>query len=68
MHTLTIDSDPHAEAFYLHFGAVRVGATPSTVRPDRLLPRLELHPHALRRTAVPATTNPPGHDPPHRAE
>ena len=50
MHTLTIDSDPYAEPFYLHAGAVRVGGTPSTVRPGRLLPRLELDVHALRRT------------------
>jgi GNAT superfamily N-acetyltransferase len=40
--TLEIDSDPYAEPFYLHAGAVRTGASPSTVDPGRLLPRLEL--------------------------
>ncbi len=40
--TLEIASDPYAEPFYLHAGAVRTGAVPSTVYPDRLLPRLEL--------------------------
>lgn len=39
---LTIDSDPNAEAFYLHMGAVRIGQAPSTVDPDRLLPLLLL--------------------------
>jgi GNAT superfamily N-acetyltransferase len=42
MHTLELDSDPHAEAFYLHAGARRVGESVSTVDPDRRLPRLEL--------------------------
>ena len=42
MRVLRIDSDPHAEAFYRHAGAVRTGAARSTVDPDRLLPRLEL--------------------------
>ena len=42
MTALEIDSDPHAEAFYLHAGAVRTGESPSTVDPARLLPRLEL--------------------------
>jgi GNAT superfamily N-acetyltransferase len=42
MRTLEIDSDPYAEPFYLHAGAVRVGESPSTVLPGRLLPRLEL--------------------------
>lgn len=55
LRTLTIDSDPHAEPFYLHCGAVRVGEAASTVRPDRLLPRLELDTRAIRRTAGPAT-------------
>lgn len=40
--TLAIDSDPHAEAFYLHAGAIRVGETASAVEPGRFLPRLEL--------------------------
>jgi GNAT superfamily N-acetyltransferase len=42
MTLLEIDSDPHAEPFYRHAGAVRTGESPSTVDPDRLLPRLEL--------------------------
>lgn len=40
--TLEIVSDPYAEPFYLHAGAVRTGTTPSTVDPTRLLPRLTL--------------------------
>jgi GNAT superfamily N-acetyltransferase len=40
--TLEIDSDPYAEAFYLHAGAARVGEFASTVDPARLLPRLRL--------------------------
>lgn len=39
-----IDADPHAEGFYLAMGAVRVGASPSTVIPGRLLPRLRATP------------------------
>lgn len=42
MTLLEIDSDPHAEPFYRHAGAVRTGESPSTVDPARLLPRLEL--------------------------
>ena len=51
MTALEIDSDPNAEPFYRHAGAVRTGESPSTVDPTRLLPRLEL--------AVPAGS--PGH-------
>jgi GNAT superfamily N-acetyltransferase len=40
--TLEIDSDPYAEPFYRHAGAVRVGESVSTVDPTRRLPRLEL--------------------------
>jgi GNAT superfamily N-acetyltransferase len=40
--TLEIASDPYAEPFYLHAGAVRTGTTPSTVDPTRSLPRLVL--------------------------
>jgi GNAT superfamily N-acetyltransferase len=40
--TLEIDSDPYAEPFYRHAGAVRTGTSPSTVDPARLLPRLAL--------------------------
>jgi len=39
---LTIDADPHAEAFYLAAGAVRVRAVPSESIPGRVLPQLEL--------------------------
>lgn len=53
LRVLEIDSDPHAEPFYRHAGAVRVGSSPSTVDPTRLLPHLELavphQPTATRR-------------------
>lgn len=39
---LSIDADPHAEAFYLARGAVRTGSIPSSSIPGRTLPRLEL--------------------------
>jgi GNAT superfamily N-acetyltransferase len=39
---LTIDADPHAEAFYLAHGAVRTGAVASASIPGRVLPQLEL--------------------------
>jgi len=39
---LTIDADPHAEAFYLHAGARRVGDVASGSVPNRTLPRVEL--------------------------
>src|SRR5699024_955300 len=39
---LTIDADPHAETFYRHAGARRVGDVPSGSIPNRTLPRLEL--------------------------
>lgn len=39
---LAIDADPHAEAFYLARGAVRVGAVASGSVPGRVLPQLEL--------------------------
>jgi GNAT superfamily N-acetyltransferase len=42
MTALEIDSDPNAEPFYRHAGAVRTGESQSTVDPGRLLPRLEL--------------------------
>jgi GNAT superfamily N-acetyltransferase len=35
---LTIDSDPHAEPFYLAMGAKRIGSTPSGSIPGRELP------------------------------
>jgi GNAT superfamily N-acetyltransferase len=37
---ITIDADPHAEAFYLAMGAVRVGEVASESIPGRVLPRL----------------------------
>lgn len=39
---LSIDADPHAEAFYVHAGARRVGVTASGSISGRVLPRLEL--------------------------
>ncbi|HEX6360760.1 GNAT family N-acetyltransferase [Actinophytocola sp.] len=38
--SFSLDSDPFAEPFYLTMGAVRVGTSPSAVRPGRELPRL----------------------------
>ena len=38
--TLSIDSDPFAEGFYLAMGATRVGSVPSGSIPGRELPRL----------------------------
>jgi hypothetical protein len=35
---LRIDADPHAEGFYRAMGAVRVGETPSSSIPGRMLP------------------------------
>ncbi|WP_064972353.1 GNAT family N-acetyltransferase [Modestobacter caceresii] len=40
--TLELDADPHAEAFYRHLGAVRIGSSPSTASPGRSLPRMSL--------------------------
>jgi GNAT superfamily N-acetyltransferase len=37
---LEVDSDPHAEAFYLAMGMRRIGAAPSGSIPGRMLPRL----------------------------
>ncbi len=41
---LAIESDPHAEGFYLRMGATRVGASAAPVEgdPNRLLPVLEI--------------------------
>ncbi|WP_218828606.1 GNAT family N-acetyltransferase [Rhodococcus sp. 15-649-2-2] len=39
---LTLDADPGAESFYLHFGAVRIGTAVSGSIPGRELPRLEI--------------------------
>jgi hypothetical protein len=41
---MTIDADPHAEAFYLAMGAVRVGEAASESIPGRSLPRLAYRP------------------------
>ncbi len=38
---LSIQSDPHAEGFYLRLGARRTGEAPSQSIPGRLLPMLE---------------------------
>jgi GNAT superfamily N-acetyltransferase len=38
--TMMIQSDPHAEGFYLAMGAERVGKQESTVTPGRMLPLL----------------------------
>lgn len=42
--SIEIDSDPHAEAFYAHLGARRIGKTaaPMDGKPARYLPRLVL--------------------------
>ena len=40
-HTLALDSDPGAVAFYLHHGARQVGESASGSIPGRVLPRLE---------------------------
>ncbi|RNB92318.1 GNAT family N-acetyltransferase [Brevibacillus fluminis] len=39
--TVTIHSDPFAEPFYLAMGAVRIGETPSTAIPGRMLPFMQ---------------------------
>ncbi|WP_435748853.1 GNAT family N-acetyltransferase [Microbacterium sp. PMB16] len=39
---LELDADPGAEAFYLRFGARRIGTAPSGSVPGRVLPRLEI--------------------------
>jgi GNAT superfamily N-acetyltransferase len=40
-HTVTLTADPNAEPFYSRQGAVRVGETASTIRPDRKLPLMK---------------------------
>ena len=37
---LVLDADPGAESFYERFGARRIGSTPSSLVPERLLPRM----------------------------
>ncbi len=37
---LLIESDPHAEGFYLKLGAERIGKVPSQARRGRVLPLL----------------------------
>ena len=39
---LRVQSDPHAEGFYLAMGAERIGTKTSTIFPDRELPLLRL--------------------------
>jgi len=39
---LRVQSDPHAEGFYLAMGAERIGTKPSTIFPSRELPLLRL--------------------------
>ena len=38
----TLDSEPKAEGFYLKMGAIKMGYSPSTVFPDRKLPRMRV--------------------------
>ena len=40
-HKISIESDPHAEAFYQSMGARRIGTVNSAVQPGRTLPVLE---------------------------
>jgi GNAT superfamily N-acetyltransferase len=42
MRSLRIEADPHAEDFYRHMGALKVGTVPSTSIPGRELPLLTL--------------------------
>ena len=49
-----LDADPEAAPFYLHFGAVRLGSTPSGSIPGRLLPHLEFRLDSLGPAAPPA--------------
>jgi hypothetical protein len=39
---MILQSDPHAEGFYLAMGAQRIGQSESTVTPGRMLPLLRL--------------------------
>jgi predicted N-acetyltransferase YhbS len=47
---IVLQSDPHAEGFYLAMGAHRAGESESTVTPGRMLPllRFQLHEDVLR--------------------
>lgn len=47
---LVLDADPEAEPFYLHFGARRIGSSPSGSIPGRKLPRVEFVLDASERT------------------
>lgn len=53
---LTIESDPHAEAFYLAMGAQRIGVTSSGSVPGRGLPLLSAWPRAPEPSWVSAWT------------
>ena len=39
---IEIDADPHAVGFYERMGAIRIGETPSTLIPGRVLPRMRI--------------------------
>jgi len=39
---MMLQSEPHAEGFYRAMGAVRIGESPSTVFPDRVLPLMRV--------------------------
>jgi len=39
---MVLQSEPHAEGFYRAMGAVRIGESPSTVFPDRVLPLMRV--------------------------
>ena len=43
---MEFEADPHAEPFYLHLGAERVGVSPSAAIPGRAVPLMR---YALRR-------------------
>lgn len=43
MKDFTLDSEPHAEGFYLKMGAKKIGETPSTVFPERRLPLMSVN-------------------------
>jgi len=43
--TICMESDPHAEGFYLRMGAVRIGEHPAPIpdQPDRVLPQMRMN-------------------------
>ncbi len=42
IHEFILDADPHAEGFYQHMGAVRIGEHESSTFPGRMLPRMKV--------------------------